>query len=115
MQLDRPQHVLQTPSLSSLLVIRYFMYKAPVKDQLTGVEYIYIDAAEVDVMTPASVPYKPINHLHGVLANTLKPLFTNIRTMVRTNSNCTLLLLSATQYFLLHILIILVYCGVSFD
>lgn len=49
---------------------------------LTGLEYIYIDSNEVIIMDPSALNYKTINHPEGVLANTLRPLFMPIRSMV---------------------------------
>lgn len=74
------------PSLLCLSINRYILYKAPEQNVLTGLEYIYMDSGGKRKMSPASVSpasYKPINHPQGVLANTLRPLFTPIRSMVR--------------------------------
>ncbi|XP_070707187.1 deoxyribonuclease-2-alpha-like [Pempheris klunzingeri] len=65
----------------------YILYKAPV-----SLEYLYMDSDGVKTMKPAASPggttpaalYKPINHPEGVLANTLRPLFTPIRSMPQT-------------------------------
>ncbi|XP_067431318.1 deoxyribonuclease-2-alpha-like [Thunnus thynnus] len=78
----------------------YILYKAPKQNTLTGLEYLYIDSAGVRKMAPLTPPAspvgsgpsataslaptsKPINHHEGVLANTLRPLFTPIRRMPR--------------------------------
>ncbi|KAM9841609.1 plancitoxin-1-like [Aulostomus maculatus] len=72
----------------------FILYKAPKKDSLTGLEYLYIDSDGVrqqNTMTTSShspgvntrppSPYRDINHPNGILANTLRPLFTPIRSM----------------------------------
>ncbi|TDH02427.1 hypothetical protein EPR50_G00173450 [Perca flavescens] len=68
-----------TESPSSLLIIRYIIYKAPQLNNIgtTGLEYLYIDSAGKKKETLTTDPtYKPINHPNGVLANTLRPIFT---------------------------------------
>nr|XP_046230877.1 deoxyribonuclease-2-alpha-like isoform X2 [Scatophagus argus] len=61
----------------------YIIYKAPALQQLTGLEYLYIDSTDnnVKIMQPSTPNYKGINHPEGVLGHTLKPLFTSIRSM----------------------------------
>ncbi|XP_035847097.1 deoxyribonuclease-2-beta-like [Sander lucioperca] len=54
----------------------YIIYKAPKLNNIgtTGVEYLYIDSAgKKETSTDHN---KPINHPNGVLANTLRPIFT---------------------------------------
>lgn len=64
-------------------MIRYILYKAPeTAPNLTGLEYIYIDPNRTTTMKPSTPNYKSIQHPEGALANTLKPLFTPVRSMV---------------------------------
>lgn len=74
----------QTPSSVNL---RFIIYKTPTTIsaglQLTGKEYIYMDSTGVTVTTPNN---KLIDNPTGILANTLSPLFTPIRQMVRSLS-----------------------------
>ncbi|XP_031136382.1 deoxyribonuclease-2-beta-like [Sander lucioperca] len=59
----------------------YIIYKVPVTDKTTGLEYLYIDSAGKKKDTLTTDPtYKPINHPNGVLANTLRPIFTTSMT-----------------------------------
>ncbi|KAF1377991.1 hypothetical protein PFLUV_G00206590 [Perca fluviatilis] len=62
----------------------YIIYKAPKLNNIgtTGLEYIYIDpnGKKKETLT-TDLTYKPINHPNGVLANTLRPIFTT--SMVR--------------------------------
>ncbi|XP_044030670.1 plancitoxin-1-like [Siniperca chuatsi] len=61
----------------------YILYKAPALQTLTGLEYLYIDSAgTVTPMKPSTPSYKSIKDPNGVLANTLQPLFTPIRSML---------------------------------
>lgn len=69
-------------SLSSpllIIIIRYIIYKAPKLNNIgtTGLEYIYIDSNG----ETSKDPNKHINTVDGVLANTLRPIFTT--SMVR--------------------------------
>ncbi|XP_038590334.1 plancitoxin-1-like [Micropterus salmoides] len=59
----------------------FILYKAPKLQALTGLEYLYIDPHETTTMKPYKPGYKDIKHPNGVLANTLRPLFTPIRSM----------------------------------
>ncbi|XP_070845518.1 deoxyribonuclease-2-beta-like [Chaetodon trifascialis] len=72
----------------------YILYKAPRQGTLTGLEYLYIDSNGVKKMEPlkpsassggtagpSATAYKPINDPEGILANTLRPLFTPVRSM----------------------------------
>lgn len=63
-----------------LFVIRYILYKTPKTNTLQGVENLYIDPDEM------RTAMKAINDPQGVLANTLKPLFKPVDTMVRNKS-----------------------------
>ncbi|XP_039635435.1 deoxyribonuclease-2-beta-like isoform X2 [Perca fluviatilis] len=62
---------------------RYIIYKAPKLNNIgtTGLEYIYIDpnGKKKETLT-TDLTYKPINHPNGVLANTLRPIFTTSMT-----------------------------------
>ncbi|KAM7392260.1 hypothetical protein PAMA_007399 [Pampus argenteus] len=49
----------------------------------TGLEYLYTDLTGMDKIEASVFNYKPINNPHGVLANTLEPLFIPTRSMVR--------------------------------
>ncbi|XP_028457164.1 deoxyribonuclease-2-beta-like [Perca flavescens] len=51
----------------------FIIYKVPVTDKTTGFEYLYIDSA-------GKTTSKPINNPNGVLANTLRPIFTTSMT-----------------------------------
>ncbi|XP_049909868.1 plancitoxin-1-like [Epinephelus moara] len=60
----------------------YIIYKAPTQTpSLTGLEYLYIDSTGMTKMVPSTPNYKSIKDPNGVLANTLRPLFTPIRSM----------------------------------
>uniref|UniRef100_UPI0037E8E533 deoxyribonuclease-2-beta-like n=1 Tax=Semicossyphus pulcher TaxID=241346 RepID=UPI0037E8E533 len=61
----------------------YILYKAPhlTSQALTGLEYVYIDSNVMRKMAPSTDNYKDIKHPNGVLANTLRPLLTPIRSM----------------------------------
>ncbi|XP_028275598.1 deoxyribonuclease-2-beta-like [Parambassis ranga] len=61
----------------------FILYKAPKPKQspLTGLEYVYMDPSGRTDMKPSTPNYKPINHITGVLANTLRPIFSPIRQM----------------------------------
>ncbi|KAK2818498.1 hypothetical protein Q5P01_024059 [Channa striata] len=59
----------------------YILYKAPRQAPLTGLEYLYMDSTGVRKMDPQQPNYKPIDHPDGVLAHTLRPLFTPTRSM----------------------------------
>ncbi|XP_049460227.1 plancitoxin-1-like [Epinephelus fuscoguttatus] len=60
----------------------YIIYKAPAKkSSRTGLEYLYIDSTEMTKMVPSMPNYKSIKDPNGILANTLRPLFTPIRSM----------------------------------
>lgn len=64
-------------------MIRYILYKAPeMPPTLTGLEYIYIDPNGTTTMKPSTPNYQRIQHPEGALANTLKPLFMPVRSMV---------------------------------
>lgn len=69
---------------ASLVNLRFIIYKAPaVKSRrMNGLRYIYIDSNGA-TETPNN---KLINDPSGILANTLEPLFTPIRQMVRWSS-----------------------------
>uniref|UniRef100_A0A3Q3XR18 Deoxyribonuclease-2-alpha n=1 Tax=Mola mola TaxID=94237 RepID=A0A3Q3XR18_MOLML len=56
----------------------YILYKAPKSSQkhLTGLEYLYIDENGVTAMKAGDSNYKSIRDPTGVLANTLRPIFT---------------------------------------
>ncbi|XP_075994959.1 deoxyribonuclease-2-alpha-like [Genypterus blacodes] len=54
----------------------FVLYKAPHQvPTLSGTEYLYMDANEVKTQN------QPINHPDGILARTLRPLFTSVRSM----------------------------------
>ena len=55
-----------------VFIVRYILYKAP-----AGLKYRYIDSKGMHSSSDQN-----INHPNGVLANTLRPLFTPIRSMV---------------------------------
>ncbi|CAJ1064817.1 plancitoxin-1-like [Xyrichtys novacula] len=61
----------------------YILYKTPnLQDQhLSGLEYVYMDDRGQREMGSSTTNFKGINHPEGVLANTLRPLFTPIRQM----------------------------------
>ncbi|KAM9338350.1 plancitoxin-1-like [Symphorus nematophorus] len=59
----------------------YILYKAPTLQSLTGLEYLYIDSTGMTTMLPSAPNYKSIKDPSGILANTLRPLFTSIRSM----------------------------------
>lgn len=84
-------HFLLYPCLFNL---RYIIYKTPRSQQLTGLDYIYMDSTGVIETTPNN---KGINHPDGILANTLKPLFTSIRQMVRSKARWVRFYKTATK------------------
>lgn len=59
--------------------LRFIIYKAPAVQSMNGLRYIYIDSNGA-TETPNN---KLINDPGGILANTLRPLFTPIRQTVR--------------------------------
>ncbi|XP_034534244.1 plancitoxin-1-like [Notolabrus celidotus] len=64
----------------------YILYKAPnlPLKGLTGLEYVYIDSSGARKMVSSTPNFKSIKHPDGVLANTLRPLLTPIRSMPST-------------------------------
>uniref|UniRef100_A0A8D0AJ26 deoxyribonuclease II n=1 Tax=Sander lucioperca TaxID=283035 RepID=A0A8D0AJ26_SANLU len=60
----------------------YIIYKVPKLNNIgtTGLEYIYIDSEDQTIETYKEHDNKLINHPNGVLANTLRPIFTTSMT-----------------------------------
>ncbi|KAM9841610.1 plancitoxin-1-like [Aulostomus maculatus] len=89
----------------------FILYKEPKTSTSTGLEYLYIDSQGVRERTARggavapNVPYKPIDHRSGVLANTLTPLFTPTRVMLMSllwSSGVVMVEKDASGVWLLH-------------